>query len=198
MGLWPVAAGYPKRAAHDVSRLWPWPIPPLLDAVLSSLPARPCRAAESPASAAILKGGVGAHRITVPVTLPSGLHTMIEDVEARSFAGKHWASISQAYARAPHFNQEEASFKVHDAAQHRWLSEVNVMPLREIAAKLGFKTKIVRSTWLGIAGDKTGVDICRHFGATSYLSGPAAQSYLQTDRFADAGIAVEWTDYWLS
>lgn len=32
-------------------------------------------------------------------------------------------------------------------------------------------------------------------GATEYLSGPAARSYLDENLFADAGVAVRWFDY---
>ena len=37
--------------------------------------------------------------------------------------------------------------------------------------------------------------ICRQAGATTYLSGPAAQGYLAEDLFAEQGIGVRWMDY---
>jgi hypothetical protein len=39
------------------------------------------------------------------------------------------------------------------------------------------------------------LSICRQAGATRYLSGPAARGYLDVDRFAEAGIVVDWMDY---
>jgi len=146
-----------------------------------------------------IKTANGTHWLTIPVSLPNGLQTTIEDVEVSSFADKHWASISQAYARAPYFKQESAWFKelLFDAGQHQLLSDANCMLLGEIAHKVGIKTRIIRSSSLGIEGDQTGrlVDICSHLGATTYLSGPAAKTYLQAGRFTEAGIAVEWMDY---
>jgi hypothetical protein len=37
--------------------------------------------------------------------------------------------------------------------------------------------------------------MCRRLAADVYLSGPAAQAYLKTERFEREGIAVEWMDY---
>ena len=37
--------------------------------------------------------------------------------------------------------------------------------------------------------------MCRHFGATRYLSGNSAQDYLDVARFRAAGIDVAWHDY---
>jgi hypothetical protein len=39
------------------------------------------------------------------------------------------------------------------------------------------------------------VNICRHFGASRYLSGNAAKDYLDVALFERHGIAVEWQDY---
>lgn len=146
-----------------------------------------------------IKTANGSHWLTIPVSLPNGLHTTIDKVEARAFAGKHWASISQAYARAPCFGQESQWVKdlLSEAGKHHLLSDVNVMLLSEISRKLGITTRFVPSSQLRIEGDQTGrlVDICKHLGARTYLSGPAAKAYLQTDHFSEAGIAVEWMDY---
>ena len=37
--------------------------------------------------------------------------------------------------------------------------------------------------------------MCRHFGATRYLSGNAAQDYIDAERFKTAGIEVVWHNY---
>jgi hypothetical protein len=56
---------------------------------------------------------------------------------------------------------------------------------------------VFRSSALGIDGGKSGrlLSICQHFSATRYLSGNAAQAYLDAGLFQDAGIAVEWQNY---
>jgi hypothetical protein len=54
--------------------------------------------------------------------------------------------------------------------------------------------QVERASLLGIGGERSErlVAICRHFGATKYLSGDAAQGYLDTNLFARHGIEVEW------
>ncbi|HCK78514.1 MAG TPA: hypothetical protein DHW34_00685 [Actinobacteria bacterium] len=39
------------------------------------------------------------------------------------------------------------------------------------------------------------LEICQHFGASRYLSGNAAKSYLDNQLFDNAGIEVVWQDY---
>jgi hypothetical protein len=55
----------------------------------------------------------------------------------------------------------------------------------------------VRSSELGIGGDRNTrlLTLCRHFGADTYLSGNAAQAYLDVAMFAAAGVRVEWQDF---
>jgi hypothetical protein len=60
-----------------------------------------------------------------------------------------------------------------------WLEELNIA------------TRIVRSGDLSISSSKSDLvlDLCRHFGARRYLSGPQGRDYLVESDFKDAGIA---------
>ena len=62
---------------------------------------------------------------------------------------------------------------------------------------LSFQRPLFRSSELAIEGDKSGrlLAICQHFSASTYLSGNAAQDYLDTGLFRDAGISVEWQNF---
>jgi len=62
---------------------------------------------------------------------------------------------------------------------------------------LGLKRDTLRSSELSIDGDRSQrlVNFCLHVGADRYLSGNAAQSYLDVDLFSRHGIEVEWQDY---
>ena len=66
-----------------------------------------------------------------------------------------------------------------------------------MCAWLGLRRTILRSSQLGIGGERSGrlLALCRHVGADTYLSGDAAQSYLDLDLFHEAGIRVEWQEY---
>jgi hypothetical protein len=66
-----------------------------------------------------------------------------------------------------------------------------------MAEWLGVRPRIERASALGIDGGQTErlVNICRHFGATRYLSGSAARDYLDVALFEGHGIAVEWQEF---
>jgi len=56
---------------------------------------------------------------------------------------------------------------------------------------------LIDSRDLKLEGDKNQrlIDACQKLNASSYLSGKAAQSYLDEDLFANNNIEVEWMDY---
>lgn len=116
-----------------------------------------------------------------------------------SWARKHWASIQQAYARAPYYEQHRdwLGTLYTQAATQSALSTVNRSFLSATAGVLGLTTPIVSSSDIPGTGDQTGrlLQICQHLGATRYLSGAAAQTYLDTERFHVAGIRVDWMAY---
>ncbi len=148
----------------------------------------------------LIKTQHGLKWLTVPVSKAEGAHQTIDSVRLpRPFADKHWTSVREAYARAPHFAHfapmVEALYK--EARGIGSLSELNLLFLRAIATALGLGTTFTISSGLRVAGERTErlVGICRALGASTYLSGPSAQSYLDVGAFAAAGIAVEWMDY---
>lgn len=71
------------------------------------------------------------------------------------------------------------------------LVETNVAILRRICVMLGIKTQIVMDYPTTLNATHRLVDLCKHYGATTYLSGPSGSKYLKTELFAAAGIMVE-------
>jgi hypothetical protein len=49
----------------------------------------------------------------------------------------------------------------------------------------------------GITGQKTDrlIQILQAVGATHYISGPSAEDYIETEKFAEAGITLEYMQY---
>lgn len=148
----------------------------------------------------IIKTANGPLWLTIPVSLPSGQLSTIETVEiAGPFAEKHWKSIAASYVKAPHFAAIspaiEAMFKA--LADFERLSDVNYALMAGLCDLLHVKADFAWSRDIPAHGSKTErlLSICKHVGATSYLSGPAAKNYLDEKMFADAGIQVEWMDY---
>ena len=143
----------------------------------------------------------GAVWLTVPVRTNNRFGQRIRDtrIADRRWAAKHWRTLSQAYAKAAHFEAYRSLFArlYGEAAEIADLSTVNRHFLDAICGVLGIDTPMVRSEALpGRVGQTERlVDICRALEATCYLTGPAARDYLDERQFADAGIAVDYMDY---
>lgn len=137
------------------------------------------------------------------LTVPTGsdIKRNINEVEIRnpSWQRKHWASISQSYAKAPHFSKY-ADFFAALYLEKTWtsLSEMNQHFIRAIAAELlGINVQFEDSTGYSAEGRKLDrlLDLLRRAGATSYVSGPAARDYIEAARFEEAGIELTFKDY---
>ncbi|NOT24849.1 MAG: WbqC family protein [Acidobacteria bacterium] len=138
--------------------------------------------------------------LTVPVLHSGTGFAKILDVEIdrrTPWARKHLASVRQAYARAPFVDRYLPELET--LLQREWthLVDLDLACVDLMARWLHLQPRIERSSRLGINGDRSErlVNICRHFGATTYVSGDAAQTYLDVELFARHGIAVEWQRY---
>ena len=142
----------------------------------------------------------GPQWLTVPVRHGDNGFPRILDVEIDGrapWARKHMASIRQAYARAPFLSQYAAALE--ELLERRWerLVDLDMACFGLMAEWFGLHTRIERSSALAIDGERTDrlVNICRHFGASRYLSGDSAQTYLDVAAFEAQGITVEWQRY---
>jgi hypothetical protein len=142
----------------------------------------------------------GPQWLTVPVRHGGLGPVRILDVELDgriAWARKHVATLGQAYARAP-FGHRYLP-EVGELLHRKWdrLVDLDIACAALIAEWLGLRRRIERSSALGIGGDRSErlINICRHFGATTYVSGDAARSYLDVPLFERTGIRVEWQQY---
>jgi hypothetical protein len=113
------------------------------------------------------------------------------------WARKHVATLRQYYARAAHLKRylPELEELLHRPWTH--LVDLDLAAAGLIRDWLGIDTPVFRSSQLDIHGDQSArlVNLCRHFGATRYLSGSAARDYLDVALFSANGIEVVWQDY---
>lgn len=143
-----------------------------------------------------IKSPTGPHWLTVPVHR-EGMAQQIRDVKIDNrfpWARKHLGTIGQFYAQAPYLDRYLPELEA--LLQRRWecIVDLDVALVEMISAWLGLRPTTVRSSELGIKGEKSQrlLDICRHFGASRYLTGSAAHGYLDVDLFARQRIEVEW------
>jgi hypothetical protein len=141
----------------------------------------------------------GSRWLTVPVNTAFG--DLISDV-AVAYTGKDWIEqhrglLSQSLGRAPYFEQAMASWEGAVAERPEHLSVLNRALLTHYCADLGITTRFADSADYpldGVATDRL-LQLLQAVGATSYLSGPAAQAYLELDKFREAGIALSYKSY---
>jgi len=137
--------------------------------------------------------------LTVPVR--DGREAKICDVrvnDGEPWRKKHCQALKHLYGKTPHFASyfPELEAIVEDRSI-TLLSELDVRLTGLIARWLGIEVTFHRSSELSVEGtrDERLVSICRAIGATSYLSGPSAQSYIDPKRFAATGIALAYKRY---
>lgn len=148
----------------------------------------------------LVKTVQGKKWLTIPVSVRS-LHQKINEVTVadRHWGIRHWRTISNNYRAAPYFSHHEDYFrKLFRETKELYLSQINHRFLCATLDVLNVRTKITWSSdYAPIKGRGTEriLDICRAAGATHYLSGPAARAYIKPERFAEAGIELEYIDY---
>lgn len=95
-----------------------------------------------------------------------------------------WARITSKYSR----------LKVFDHLISHGLWETNTGIIIKASIMMGIKTKIVFDYPTPLKSTERLVDICKHYGATTYLSGISGKHYLDQPMFHDSGIALEFQD----
>jgi hypothetical protein len=152
-----------------------------------------------------IKTPQGVTWITVPVQTTGRLTQSIDEARVdRGWAEKHMRSIELAYRRSPAFESTAAQLfsTLAEVANEPLLTHINERLLRTIMDWLGIGTPMRRCTAvLGrenmrkMEPSERLIALCCAVGAQRYLSAPAARAYLDQERFAQAGIAVEWMSY---
>ena len=146
-----------------------------------------------------VKADKGPQWLTIPVIGKFGQRIDETVCANRGWASSHWERLVQLYRRAPHFkayaDRIEALYR--SAAEEQMLSRVNRLFLEGIGSLLGLTTRLRWSSEFPGAEGKTErlVALCRAVGATRYISGPAARSYLETECFDQAGIELTFKVY---
>ncbi len=112
---------------------------------------------------------------------------------------KHWRTISQAYAKAPHYAEHAPFLEAAYAREWERLNDLNRHLLDYFVSALGITTRIEYASALDVPGQATErlVNLIQAVGGDRYYSGAyALETYLEADRLKAAGIGLvlqEWT-----
>ncbi|QVM89948.1 WbqC family protein [Pseudomonas entomophila] len=149
-----------------------------------------------------IKTAQGEHWLSVPVKNRGRYEQLINEVQVSEpdWAARHWKTIEMNYRRAACFNQMELPVRTlyEQAAELADLSAINQLFITGLCALLNIHTPLYRSEHLGrseAGKNERLIHLCQALGATEYLSGPAASSYLDEAAFAAAGLDVSYMSY---
>lgn len=138
--------------------------------------------------------------LTVPVLhkgkdKPSVNEILIDN--SRDWKRKHLLTLRQAYARSPVAGRYLQELEHLLGQAWAGLAELDIAAIGLMRTWLDVRTRTERSSTLGIGGGQSDrlLKICRHFGATTYLSGASARDYLDVRLFEAEGVRVEWQTY---
>ncbi len=135
------------------------------------------------------------------LSIPAGhdLKRLICEVEItdQKWKQKHRKTIEQNYRKAPFFKELEPLLDFLYENSITNLSEYNQRATKHISELLGISTQFTDSRLLSTDGGKTErlIGILQKVGATTYISGPSAKSYIDEPTFAEAGIELVYKEY---
>jgi hypothetical protein len=141
----------------------------------------------------------GTEWITIPIQKNFGQKINEAVVSKDSWSKKHLRMLESNYKKSHHFNKVfpvlESWYKEIEEEPH--LSKINTFFLKKILKTLSINTTLLQSEDLVMKGDRNErlLNICRQRKAKNYLSGPAAEHYLDINLFNRNNIVVSWLDY---
>lgn len=135
----------------------------------------------------------GGSWLTVPVCQKLG--QKIRDVENNNdveWRKKHWNTIAQNYSKAPSFRKY--ADELEEVYRRDWtlLVDLNMCMLEMMVRWMEIGTRMIRSSAMKAAGKGSNLvlNLCREVGATRYVSGVGARSYLSEEAFQAAGVEI--------
>lgn len=147
-----------------------------------------------------IKTANGTTWLTLPVIKTNHFEMVISDMmlDTRyNWEKKHLNSIYYAYKKAPNFEKLYPQLEKLYSVPYEKLVDVTWAHLQFWLKVLEIKTEIVFSSTLNVTSKKSDFvfDLCKAVGANYYISGAMGRGYMEVDKFARAGIQVEFQDY---
>lgn len=146
----------------------------------------------------IIKTQNGAQWLTIAVKQNS-LNQKIYETEVLKFNWykKHMNALQASYGKSKYFKDyRDIFFEIYEKKEMN-LSSINKLFIEAICKVLNIQTRIIDSRTLELIGDRQErlINACEKLNANTYLTGSAAKSYLEEDKFNNKGIKVEWMNY---
>jgi hypothetical protein len=148
----------------------------------------------------LIKTSSGLKWLSIPVNVKGQFTVCIKDVSTAGSDWRldHWRQISSAYSKSAFFKSLAHHFeKLYLQDDEENLSAINLKFINLINSLLNITTPIRWSTEFDTPDEKMErlIHICKCLQADEYVSGAAAKTYLDVEKFQKNGIMVKWADY---
>lgn len=146
-----------------------------------------------------IKTPKGIEWLTVPVhhKTVSQLICETEIDNSSRWKQKHIRQWQEHYRQAPYLNEVLELLADIGECQDLTITQLNLKLIRRICKYLNIPTPMMLSSELSLTGSKTDrlIDLLQKLDATTYLSGPSADAYLDKKAFRRHGISLEYKSY---
>ena len=151
----------------------------------------------------LIKTSQGKQWITIPVHSKGATEGIpIKDIRidwSKPWCKKHLNTLTYAYIKAPFFASYQPWLESVYGRKDEFLADFTINTTVELARILGISgTRFMRSSEVpDLRGEKTDrvIDVLERVGATHYICGPSASSYMEPEKFDEAGITFEYMQY---
>ncbi|MCP9890254.1 WbqC family protein [Cyanobium sp. Aljojuca 7D2] len=151
----------------------------------------------------LIRNNGKAHWLTIPCG--SSISRRIDEVypTAPSWNAKHFLTLKHCYSQAPYWPRyADQLSEIYSGFENMSLSEINTKLIQYILMLSNAQTIVIKDTdiisideLLALERSERLASLCRHLSADTYLTAPAAKSYLNEDWFLAFGIKVEFFQY---
>lgn len=150
-----------------------------------------------------IKTHQGKQWLTIPVHSKGATQgALVKDIRidwSKPWAKSHLKALTTSYSKAPCFKEYLPLLNDLYQRSDEFLADFTVESSILLARTLGFNsTEFIRSSKLtDIKGRKTDrvINVLKQVGATHYICGPSASSYMEPEKFDAAGITFEYINY---
>lgn len=146
-----------------------------------------------------IKTSKGTEWLTVPIHYHKVSQLICETLidNSTSWSVKHINKWKAEYRAAPHLDDVLDILHGIEDCQEKTISQLNLKSIRRICEYLNISTPMLQSSELSLTGNKTDrlIDLLKKLNASTYLSGPSADTYLDKEAFRRNGIQLEYKSY---
>jgi hypothetical protein len=136
--------------------------------------------------------------LSVPNTYTFGQRIMdVRIKHDQDWEAGHLRSLEMCYARAAHYGEYADAFREYYQVRRDTMDVVAADSVRLLKSLLGITTPLEISSAFNFEGVSTQrlINICRHFGADTYLAGAGGHAYMDVSLFKKEGIEVEFQQF---